>query len=249
MSPTSAPFSVKRDGTVSLKNGLIQCGIDVGNGAFSVDSNGNVNITSGSINIGNGNFIVDNNGNVIIKNGSISWSSITGTDGVGDQIQEAIDTAEDAYDRVQSLADGTFVGGTFIDGTSVSAPEINGGEIYGGTFYGCDFYADNGYAYAHMNGTSFELINSGSSNPQAILSSAENNVQLILGTGTGTSQTAGRFYIQKVYSSSLGNVAGITYVTSTGNPIGIMFNDDGSMTFVADEFIGLPGGSGTAVFG
>ena len=42
-----------------------------------------------SLNIGNGAFTVDINGNVVIKNGSISWDAVTGTDEIDDRITDA----------------------------------------------------------------------------------------------------------------------------------------------------------------
>jgi lipopolysaccharide export system protein LptA len=51
--------------------------IDIGDGNFAVDKNGNVTIKKGSINLGNGSFIVDNEGNVTIKKGSISLGATT----------------------------------------------------------------------------------------------------------------------------------------------------------------------------
>lgn len=73
MSPSDAPFSVQRNGTVTMRSGNISCGINVGDGNFVVDENGNVSITSGTINIGSGNFSVDANGNVTLS-GDINMS-------------------------------------------------------------------------------------------------------------------------------------------------------------------------------
>ena len=42
-----------------------------------------------SLNIGNGAFTVDINGNVVIKNGSISWGAVTGTEEIDDRITNA----------------------------------------------------------------------------------------------------------------------------------------------------------------
>lgn len=47
--PSDAPFYVMRDGTVRMKEGLIECGINVGDGNFVVDSYGNVTIESGTL--------------------------------------------------------------------------------------------------------------------------------------------------------------------------------------------------------
>ena len=96
--PRTAPFSVKRDGTVSMKNGEYKGAISVANQSgttsFSVDANGQMTavggsfsgalnaatgtfsgaVSGGTINIGNGNFVVNSNGDVTL-NGNITWSS------------------------------------------------------------------------------------------------------------------------------------------------------------------------------
>ena len=60
-------FKVDTDGNVTIKKGTI----DIGSGNFKVDAQGNVTIKKGSIDIGSGNFKVDSQGNVTIKRGSI----------------------------------------------------------------------------------------------------------------------------------------------------------------------------------
>lgn len=42
-----------------------------------------------SLNIGNGAFTVDVNGNVVIQKGSISWGAVTGTEEIENRIDEA----------------------------------------------------------------------------------------------------------------------------------------------------------------
>lgn len=129
-------------------------------------------ITGVSLNIGNGAFTVDRNGNVVIKNGSISWGAVTGTDEIDDRItaaqstanaaqsdaQDAIDiadsassTASTARNNIRQLANGNYSGGTFIDGTTLSAPYIVGGEINGINIYGARFYDDQRESFIEMN--------------------------------------------------------------------------------------------------
>ena len=69
---SSANFSVKGDGTVTIKKGSL----NINSGKFVVDAEGNVTIKRGSLAIGgsddNPNFAVDTSGNVTIKHGSIN---------------------------------------------------------------------------------------------------------------------------------------------------------------------------------
>jgi hypothetical protein len=226
----------------------------------------------------NDNFIVDENGNVTITNGSISWSAVTGTTEIDNRIstaqstankaQTAAETASTSADTaaqkalaasglVEKLANGNYPKGTFIDGTSITSPNITGGTITGGTFYGSTFYASDKDAWAQMDGTSFSLYNTGNKNPQAILSAVTNSVKLILGTGSGTDFTAGRFYIEKAYSSTFGNMGGIYLINSSGDiltsPAIIFYNNGNKIAFTGSTVdfssVKVTGLSSTAVFG
>lgn len=115
-----------------------------------------------SLNIGNGAFTVDVNGNVVIKKGSISWGAVTGTDEIDNRIDAAQNTAEDALsdaekaaNNIKKLVDGSYSGGTFIDGTTISAPYINGGRIKGIDIYGATFRNLAGTSYIQMNGDQY----------------------------------------------------------------------------------------------
>jgi hypothetical protein len=226
----------------------------------------------------NDNFIVDENGNVTITNGSISWSAVAGTTEIDNRIstaqstankaQTAAETASTSADTaaqkalaasglVEKLANGNYPKGTFIDGTSITSPNITGGTITGGTFYGSTFYASDKDAWAQMDGTSFSLYNTGNKNPQAILSAVTNSVKLILGTGSGTDFTAGRFYIEKAYSSTFGNMGGIYLINSSGDiltsPAIIFYNNGNKIAFTGSTVdfssVKVTGLSSTAVFG
>ncbi len=147
--------------------------------------------------------------------GCITWSDLT--DNLQTQLQNM---APELPEYIQD---------TYIDSTEVRSPTIIGG----------DFYAVDRSARAHMDGTSFELYNEGNRNPSAIISSEPNLVQLILGAGNGTSLTDSRLYIQKSYSRSTGNIAGIVYVSADYGEIGITFEDDGTMGFLARRISGI----------
>lgn len=96
------------------------------------------NLVGGSLNIGNGAFVVDENGNVTIQSGSISWGTIDGADEIYNSIEDAKDAADDAYDMaylvnndIVKLAKGeyTSAGTTFISGNNIYSPNITGGTL------------------------------------------------------------------------------------------------------------------------
>lgn len=116
-----------------------------------------------SLNIGNGAFTVDVNGNVVIQKGSISWGAVTGTEEIENRIDEAQDTADSAVisaqtarNNIRRLADGEYSGGTFIDGDTISAPYIVGGRIDGIDIYGAVYHDAEG-------STKLELAQAGQS--------------------------------------------------------------------------------------
>lgn len=141
-SPSTARFWVKKDGSISAKNGtfsgtlsatklsgaltaigsnswIVGCGINVNNGVFMVDQSGNVTM----------------NGNLTLRNGAITWENLNST--ITGQITSAMnmansayneatwaaDEANDAWRAVQQLANGKYKG-TFIDGHKLISPEI-----------------------------------------------------------------------------------------------------------------------------
>lgn len=70
----SPTFTVSSEGIITgaqIKGGSVGIG-GTNYDAFTVDGNGNCNITKGSINIGNGNFIVNNDGHLIARSAEIS---------------------------------------------------------------------------------------------------------------------------------------------------------------------------------
>lgn len=109
-SPESAPFYVKKDGTLYAKTGeFLEC--EIKDATFK---HGEDNMMDKSnkfkadylnlkgINVGDGNFVIDSDGKVTIKGnitmtgGSISWSQISGTESVTNSINTANNNASSA---------------------------------------------------------------------------------------------------------------------------------------------------------
>lgn len=147
-SPSSAKFYVKKDGTLYAKDGtfsgtlsaarvsgaltgtgqgswIVGCGINVNNGVFMVDQNGNVTM----------------NGNLTLRNGIISWANlnstvtgaITGAQNAAENAYDmAIDASNDAYNAeriARRIANGEFSGGTFINKNEIYSPTIYADEF------------------------------------------------------------------------------------------------------------------------
>lgn len=157
--------------------------------------------------------------NQINLTGAITWGDLDSD--VEDRINDAYNTA---YDN--QLPD--YIKSTYIDSTRIESPEIYGGEIY----------AVNGNgAYAKMDDDAFSLMYEGSSIPRAVLQVSNTDATLVLGVGSGTSQDAGRFFITK--SAIGGGAASVFYITNSGTPIGITFQNNGTIGFSADQITGL----------
>lgn len=157
---TSGEFSGELKGASGTFSGTLKAGkIDGGmiSGTIKSDEKTGGALEGVSLNIGNGAFQVDSSGNVTIKSGNISWGAVTGTDEIDQKIDnaqstansavtkansaqnradDAMSTAEGAADDVLALAKGQYSApkATFIDGTSIKSPKIYGGEFYGNTF-------------------------------------------------------------------------------------------------------------------
>lgn len=177
-SPSSAPFKVKKNGTIIAKNGeFTQCKVA---GATFQDMLGNAMMNNDyefkadylnlkGINVGNGNFVVDQNGNVSVSGSismgagsSINWAAVSETNlnssysyqkatNAYNLADSALDTANDAYtigssantaarelrSDVKAIVNGTYTGGSFINGSMIYSPTLVGAEIYwgqGGTY-------------------------------------------------------------------------------------------------------------------
>lgn len=158
--------------------------------------------------------------------GSITFSDLSSS--VQQDIDDAVATANDAYDMAYDNQLPNYIQSTYIDSARIESPEIYGGEIY----------ALNGLgAYAKMDDDSFSLMYEGSSIPRAVLQVSNTDATLVLGVGSGTEQDAGRFFITK--SAIGGGAASIFYITNGGDPIGITFQNNGTIGFSADQITGL----------
>lgn len=140
-SPSSAPFYVKRDGTLHATDGIFGGTLDAPTLSGNLQAATGVNegwIDGCGIRVGpnasapNGyNFYVDKSGNVSINGGgSISFGQLDSATQA--MINDAIDTADDAAGDVYDLAKGRYTGAgtTFINGTSIHSPNIYGGMYH-----------------------------------------------------------------------------------------------------------------------
>lgn len=153
---TSGKFSGELKGASGTFSGTLKAGkIDGGmiSGTIKSDEKTGGALEGVSLNIGNGAFQVDSSGNVTIKSGNISWGAVTGTDEIDQKIENAQNTADsasskassakraadsaqsdadDANDAIASLANGkkiSGVTGTFISGNTIKSPNIEGNNI------------------------------------------------------------------------------------------------------------------------
>ena len=171
----------------------------------------------------------------LVLTGIISWGDLDS--GVQGDINEAVNTANDAYDLAYDNQLPSYIKSTYISSTEVRSPTISGGTIIGSEIYA----TEDGDTYAMMDGDSFTLMRTGSSRPRAMLEATDSDVSLVLGSGSSsTSYSAGRLYIQKAYISGFGNAAGIMYVKDNDVPFGIIMESDGTLTISADQVNGVP---------
>lgn len=173
--------------------------------------------------------------NQINLTGAITWVDLDS--GVQGDINEAVNTANDAYALAYNNQLPSYIKSTYISATEVRSPTISGGTIIGSEIYA----TEDGDTYAMMDGDSFTLMRTGSSRPRAMLEATDSDVSLVLGSGSSsTSYSAGRLYIQKAYISGFGNAAGIMYVKDNDVPFGIIMESDGTLTISADQVNGVP---------
>lgn len=150
VSPSDAPFWVKRDGSIYAKNGTFSGRLEAATGSFTGDVvattflgdiSGATGTFSSQINVGN-NFIVDANGNVTL-NGNINMSS--GNINWGDNYPSGV-----TEDEVNDLIDASlpaYIKSTYIDFRQVSSPYIAANDIglYGGYFKIYDYSGNTPY--------------------------------------------------------------------------------------------------------
>lgn len=172
--------------------------------------------------------------NQINLTGAITWVDLDS--GVQGDINEAVNTANDAYDLAYNNQLPSYIKSTYISATEVRSPTISGGTIIGSEIYA----TEDGDTYAMMDGDSFMLMRTGSSQPRAVLEATDRNVTLALGTGSGTSRESGRFFVAKSYSAGTGNTGGIYLINDREEEIGIVFFEDGTIGFSADNVTGVP---------
>jgi hypothetical protein len=102
--------------------------INIGNGSFTVDENGNIVVTKGSINLGNGVFTVDNAGNMVAESGEFI-GSITGSSFVGGSINIGGGTftvdSLGALVATSATIEGTIQGSNITGSTITSGSTIN----------------------------------------------------------------------------------------------------------------------------
>lgn len=221
--------------TLSVSNGSTSSTIQLKAGSTTISSanitfNGMVTFndlsTAGSTVINGANITTGTiSADRINLTGAITWGDLD--DSVQNDITNAINTAESAYDIASGIELPSYIKNTYIDSTRIESPTIIGGE----------FYAVDGKSYAKMEDDAFSLLYSGSSVPRAVLQVSNSEATLALGVGTGTDETAGRFFVTK--RAMGGGSAAIMYITSGGDPIAIMFRDDGTIDFSANQVTGL----------
>ena len=223
----SSSFSVQLDNITGRVNGLdgefteLSLTLD---GLTVTDSTGKTVINGSMIQTSNlyvnaANISGTLTANQINLTGAITWGDLDSD--VEDRINDAYNTAHD-----NQLPD--YIKSTYIDSTRIESPEIYGGEIYS---------VDGSGAYAKMESNAFSMMYSGSSVPRAVLQVSNTDATLVLGVGSGTSQDAGRFFITK--SAIGGGAASVFYITNRGTPIGITFQNNGTIGFSADQITGL----------
>lgn len=223
----SSSFSVQLDNITGRVNGLdgefaeLSLTLD---GLTVTDSTGKTVINGSMIQTSNlyvnaANISGTLQANQINLTGAITW---------GDLDSDVEDRINDAYNIAYDNQLPDYIKSTYIDSTRIESPEIYGGEIY----------AVNGNgAYAKMDDDAFSLMYEGSSIPRAVLQVSNTDATLVLGVGSGTSQDAGRFFITK--SAIGGGAASVFYITNRGTPIGITFQNNGTIGFSADQITGL----------
>ena len=223
----SSSFSVQLDNITGRVNGLdgefaeLSLTLD---GLTVTDSTGKTVINGSMIQTSNlyvnaANISGTLKANQINLTGAITW---------GDLDSDVEDRINDAYNTAHDNQLPYYIKSTYIDSARIESPEIYGGEIY----------AVNGNgAYAKMDDDAFSLMYEGSSIPRAVLQVSNTDATLVLGVGSGTSQDAGRFFITK--SAIGGGAASVFYITNRGTPIGITFQNNGTIGFSADQITGL----------
>lgn len=154
--------------------------------------------------------------------GAITFNDLS--DAVYNDIDDALTTANDAYNLAHSNQLPDYIHNTYIDSTRIESPMIVGAEIYA---------TQNGDTYAEMTNDAFALMRSGQSVPRAVLQVSDDEATLVLGVGNGLEEDEGRFFITK--SSLAGGAAGIMYMLGGTDSSVIAFTNSGAINFMANE--------------
>ena len=246
---------MRRNGDIVANNGTF--GGTVSGGEY-LDKNGNsmmnddYQFTAGylninGLNVGNGNFVVSPDGDVSMQGsitmapGShINWANVDETNltqnsayGYADDAysvaNDALGVANDAYDLADSIQLPEYIQETYIDSAEIRSPTIIAGEFYA---------VKGGDVYASMTNNAFEITESGQSVPSAVLDVSGGYSTLALGSGDNIDEVFGRLMITN--SSMFGGAAAIMYgwgnFSSGAGASGMMFDDNGGITVVAEEF-------------
>lgn len=157
-SPTSAPFRVKKNGSIYARNGdFTECTVA---GATFQDMLGNSMMNSGyqfkadylnlnGINVGNGNFVVDSAGNVSVKGSikmgagsSINWATVSETNLGSSYSYQMANTAYNRADTALDTANDAYtLGATATSETRTLRSDI--ADIVNGNYTGGSFINGN----------------------------------------------------------------------------------------------------------
>ena len=85
--------------------------------------------------------------------GAITFGDLSSS--VQGDINEALNTANDAYDLAYDNQLPVYIKNTYIDSTQIMSPTITGGTITGGYIYGGRYYNLSGEAYLEVGGSEF----------------------------------------------------------------------------------------------
>ena len=244
--PSSANFSVQRDGTVNMKKGNISCSMNVGNGNFIVDQYGNVTV--------NGDIDMSNASSLKWKGVMYQYSSdgYRWHEGMNDDdifCRESFDggkTWENEHQLTtypgicEALDRADHAAFTIIQGSSIDTADIYANHIYGGQIYA----GKGSNTYSTMSGDYFALMRDGDTKTRAVLGASGNTVQLLLGVGSSQDIDSddGRFRIAKIYGNINGSSTqnlGVVSFENGNHGAAIVFTEDGGILVGADYVDGL----------
>lgn len=147
--PASAPFSVKKNGDIYAATGTFKGNVYAatykdkkGNLMMNDDYEFIADyLNLNGINVGNGNFVVDTNGNVTVKGkikmgagSSINWANVSESNlsnsSAYSLADDAYDLADSAYDLADANRNPDYITSTYIDGAKILSSKIYAGEFY-----------------------------------------------------------------------------------------------------------------------